>query len=71
MRGENDHTKVTQEIANSLKNDTINLDAHRCSDLQVKCAAIDSINREEVQHVVRSKERAGVNRAMTVWGVQA
>ena len=31
---------------------------------QVKCAAIDSINREKVQHVVCPNERPGVNRVM-------
>lgn len=34
---------------------------------QIKCAAINSINREEIQHVVCSGEGAGVNRVTGVF----
>ncbi len=60
-------TKVREEIANTLQNSTIvrkQVDASRRTGSQVKCAAIDRINREKVQHVVCSSERAGVNRVM-------
>ena len=39
-------------------------DARQCAGLQVQCAAIDSINREKVQHVVCSSKRPGVNRVI-------
>jgi len=57
-------TKVTQEIANTLQNSTVvrkQVDANWHVGSQVKCAAIDSINREKVQHLVCSSERASVN----------
>jgi len=61
-------TTMTQEIANTLQNSTIvrkQVDAHWRTGSQVKCAAIDSINREKVQHVVCSSERpSGVNRVI-------
>jgi len=58
-------TKVTQEIANTLQNSTIvrkQADGDQRTGSQVKCAAIDRIDREKVQHVVCPSERAGVNR---------
>ena len=60
-------TKVTQEIADTLQSSTIvrkEVNNDQRAGSQVKCAAIDSINREKVQHVVSSSERAGVNRVM-------
>jgi hypothetical protein len=42
-------------------------DANRQAGSQVKCAAIDSINREEVQHGVCSSERTGVDRVMAMF----
>jgi len=60
-------TKVREEIANTLRDNTTvrkQVDANRRTGSQVKCAAIDSINREKVQHAVCSNERAGVNRVM-------
>ena len=34
---------------------------------QIKYATIDSINREEVQHIVCASGRTGVNRATAYW----
>jgi len=62
-------TKARQEIANTLQNSTFvrkQVDANRRAGSQVKCTAIDSINREKIQHVVCSSERAGVNRVMAL-----
>ncbi len=62
-------TKVRQQIANTLQDSTIvrkEVDADRRTDSQVKCAAIDGINREKVQHVVSSRDRARVNRVMAL-----
>jgi len=62
-------TKVTQEIADTLQSSTIvrkEVNNDQRAGSQVKCAAIDSINREKVQHVVCSSERAGVNRVMAI-----
>ncbi len=52
-------TIVTEVIANTLQNSTIvrkQVETDRCTGSQVKCAAIDRINREKVQHVVCSSE---------------
>jgi hypothetical protein len=38
---------------------------HQRAGSQVKCAIIDGINREKVQHAVCSSERPGVNIAMS------
>jgi hypothetical protein len=41
-------------------------DAHQRAYAQVKCAIIDSVNREEVQHAVCASGKPGVNIAMTI-----
>ncbi len=51
---------MPQETANTLQNSTIvrkEVGAHQRAGSQGKCAAIDSINREKVQHVICSGER--------------
>ena len=61
-------TKATQEIVNTLQNSTIvrkGVNDHQRAGSQVKCAAIDRINREKVQHVVCASEKASINRVMT------
>ena len=60
-------TIVTEVIANTLHNSTTvrkRVETDRRTGSQVKCAAIDSINRERVQHGVCSGEKVGVNRVM-------
>jgi hypothetical protein len=62
-------TNMIQAIENTLQNGTIvrkEVVAHWLTGSQVKCTAIDSINREKVQHVIcSSAERPGVNRVMS------